>query len=117
LSESTPPSLPLTEATYLILLSLDPTPQHGYAIMKHVEALSDGRVQLSTSTLYSALDRMQSKGLIERIEQQSGDATPGLPRKVYRLTGCGSSALDAELSRLRQLLLAADRSPSLGRAP
>lgn len=34
-------SLPLTEVTYFILLSLAPEPKHGYAIMKDVQARSD----------------------------------------------------------------------------
>ena len=46
--------LPLTEATYFILLSLAPGPRHGYAIMKDVHSLSHGHVTLSTGTLYTA---------------------------------------------------------------
>lgn len=42
---------PLFESTFLIILSLVPSPKHGYAIMKEVEALSDVRVVLSTGTL------------------------------------------------------------------
>lgn len=42
---------PLFESTFLIILSLVPSPKHGYAIMKEVEALSDIRVVLSTGTL------------------------------------------------------------------
>ena len=47
--------LPLREPTFFILLSLSPGPKHGYAILKEVEALSDGRVRLSTGTLYGAI--------------------------------------------------------------
>lgn len=35
-----PPYLPLTEATFSILLSLAPWKCHGYGILKDVEALS-----------------------------------------------------------------------------
>ena len=45
-------SLPLTEPVLLILLSLAGQPQHGYSILKDVERMSDGRVVLSTGTLY-----------------------------------------------------------------
>ena len=48
-------NLPLTEATYFILLSLALGPRHGYLIMKDVRSLSRGRVTLSTGTLYGAL--------------------------------------------------------------
>ena len=37
--------LPLTESSFFILLSLASEPKHGYAIMKDVRSLSDGRVQ------------------------------------------------------------------------
>ncbi len=50
--------LPLSEAVFLILLSLMPGPKHGYAIMKDVQALSENRVSLSTGTLYGALKRL-----------------------------------------------------------
>ena len=37
-------NLPLTEATFFIMLSLAPGPSHGYAIIKDVEKVSDSRV-------------------------------------------------------------------------
>ena len=43
--------LPLSEAVFLILLSLAEGPKHGYAIMKDVSELSSQRVSLSTGTL------------------------------------------------------------------
>jgi DNA-binding PadR family transcriptional regulator len=46
---------PLTEPVLLVLLSLAQQPRHGYSIMKDVEQMSDGRVMLSTGTLYGAL--------------------------------------------------------------
>ena len=33
------PSTPLTESTFYILLSLSPSPKHGYAIMKEVKEI------------------------------------------------------------------------------
>jgi len=47
--------LPLTVPTFYILLSLAPGKKHGYAILGDIARLSKGEVQLSTSTLYSAL--------------------------------------------------------------
>ena len=37
--------LPLSEATYYILLALN-EPAHGYAIMQQVEAISEGAVKI-----------------------------------------------------------------------
>jgi DNA-binding PadR family transcriptional regulator len=99
-------NLPLTEATYFITLSLAPEPKHGYAIMKDVMALSDNRVVLSTSTLYSALKRLLEQSWIERVEDPDPNET-GRPRKIYRLTDLGGRILDAEVARLQTLVTAA----------
>lgn len=92
--------LPLTEPTFFILISLAPGAKHGYAIMQEVEALSEGRVKLSTGTLYTALKRLLDDGWIEPIEEE--DASRG--RKAYQLTGTGRSILHAETERLKSLV-------------
>ena len=100
--------LPLTEPTFYILLSLAPGKKHGYAILKDVKALSDGRIDLSTSTLYSALSRLLEKGLIRRVADEAEQNTgPGLPRKAYVLTEIGRQVLGAETNRLQALVTAA----------
>ena len=101
-------NLPLTEATLLIMLSLAPQPRHGYAIMKDVQALSEGRVTLSTGTLYGALKRLLEQGWIERLDERehatAGSNETGRPRKAYVLTHLGQRVLDAEVTRLRSLV-------------
>ncbi len=100
--------LPLTEPTFYILLSLAPGKKHGYAILKDVEALSGGKVSLSTSTLYSALSRLLDQGLIERIaDETTNKAGPGLPRKAYVLSEIGRRVLKAETNRMQALVAAA----------
>lgn len=99
-------SLPLTEVTLLILVSLSSQPKHGYAIMKEVEALSQGRVRLSTGTLYGAIKRLLEIGWIERVEQKEGQEN-GRIRKLYRLTSLGRQILKAETVRLQTLVTAA----------
>jgi DNA-binding PadR family transcriptional regulator len=92
-------SLPLTEPVLLILLSLAEHPRHGYSILKDVEEVSDGRVMLSTGTLYGALRRLLDDGWIERFEED--DTTRG--RQAYRLTPAGQRNLQHEVSRMKQL--------------
>jgi DNA-binding PadR family transcriptional regulator len=100
--------LPLTEAVLFILLSLAPEPKHGYAILKDVQALSKDRVVLSTGTLYGALKRLLEQGWIERVEDVSDAAEEsGRPRKAYALTDLGRRMLDAEVARLRSLVVVA----------
>jgi DNA-binding PadR family transcriptional regulator len=109
INNSSQPSdyLPLTEASFLILLSLAPGKKHGYAILKDVEAMSSGKISLSTSTLYTALGRLSDQGLIERVDNlEGGESTgrPGLPRKAYCLSSVGRRVLEAETQRLSELL-------------
>ena len=101
--------LPLTEPTFFILLTLAQSPQHGYAIMKKTAALSDGRVQLSTSTLYGAIKRLLDQGWIERAEEESG-VENGRERKAYRLTDLGRRLLNAETVRLQSLVAVAKQA-------
>ena len=96
--------LPLTESTFYILLSLAPGKKHGYAIMKDVKNLSNERVNLSTSTLYTAVGRLLDQELIERLSDDDQDAGPGLPRKSYILTDLGRRVLEAESVRLQDMV-------------
>jgi DNA-binding PadR family transcriptional regulator len=103
--------LPLTEATFYILLSLSSGRKHGYAILKDISILSGGILQVSTSTLYGALGRMQERGLIIRVENGPDEVSgPGLPRKTYELTDLGRRILEAELVRMRRQMQAAQLS-------
>ena len=91
--------LPLTEPVLLILLSLAGQPRHGYSILKDIEQMSDGRVLLSTGTLYGALRRLLDDDWIEPFEEQ--ESSRG--RQAYRLTARGRKNLQAEASRLKHL--------------
>ncbi len=106
--EEIQPQPPLTEPTYFILLSLAPGPSHGYAMMKDVYELSQGRVSLSTGTLYTALKRLLEGGWIERSDGSSDRSEEGgRQRKAYQLTLLGSRILKAEVQRLEGLVTAA----------
>jgi DNA-binding PadR family transcriptional regulator len=96
---------PLSEQTYFILLSLQSEPKHGYAITKDVQSLSQGRVILSVSTLYTTLKRLLDDGWIRLVEGASD--TSKRPRKIYELTNTGGIILHAEVKRLNALIAAA----------
>jgi DNA-binding PadR family transcriptional regulator len=91
--------LDVTEPVLLILLSLADHPRHGYAILRDTEEMSDGRVRLSTGTLYGALRRLLEDGWIERFKEE--DTSRG--KQAYRLTSLGRRNLQTEVSRLKQL--------------
>jgi len=100
------PQLPLHEPTFFILLSLAHTKKHGYAILKNVESLSNGKIQLSNGTLYGVLSRLQQQGMIERVETFTAERN-GRGKKEYKLTADGLRLLNAETERLQQLVKAA----------
>ncbi len=101
--------LPLREATFFILLSLATAPRHGYAIMKDTARLSDGRVNLSTGTLYGAIKRLLEAGWIRRVEN-GGEEKNGRPRKEYELTEQGRCIFEAEVARLESIVTVAKES-------
>ncbi len=105
--------LPLSEATYLILVSLT-VPRHGYGIMQDVEGISGGRVRVGPGTLYGALTNLLQQKLIRRCGE-TGDGSER--RKVYALTPLGEKVLVLEGERLSSLSrLAEDVSKRIGGA-
>ena len=80
------------EPSLLILVSLSDRPKHGYAIMEDLEAISATRV--GPGTLYAALARLETRGLIESLP-------PEERRRPYKLTGLGAITLKAQLEGLQ----------------
>jgi DNA-binding PadR family transcriptional regulator len=78
----------------LILSSLADGPRHGYALTKDVEEFAG--VRLAPGTLYEALARLESQGMIEALE--SADR-----RRPYQLTAAGAVALQAHLDAQRRV--------------
>ena len=108
-------AIPLTETTLLILMSLSAGPRHGYAIMKAAESLSEGRVRLSTGTLYGALKRLLDDAWIERTEDPF-PVESERERKVYILTEQGRRVLNTEIRRMRMLVAIASKHSEQGAA-
>jgi DNA-binding PadR family transcriptional regulator len=84
--------LPLTEATYYILLALV-KPLHGYGVMQKVEALSGGDVNIGPGTLYGAFTNLVKEGLITMVKEEER-------RKSYALTEKGRRLLAEQVRRL-----------------
>ncbi|PYT78658.1 MAG: PadR family transcriptional regulator [Acidobacteria bacterium] len=89
----------VSEPVLLILLSLAEQPRHGYAILQDTERMSEGRVRLSTGTLYGALARLLEEKWIERFKEQ--DHSRG--KQAYRLTAAGRRNLQREVTRMKHL--------------
>lgn len=89
---------PLTETVFYVLLALH-TPLHGYGVMKYVNEISDGRINLGPGTLYGALTTLTEKGWIAPVPGGADDR-----KKNYVVTDDGRSIVVAELKRLDELL-------------
>jgi DNA-binding PadR family transcriptional regulator len=88
----------LTEPVFYILLRLH-SPAHGYALMKDIAEMTDGRVNIGAGSLYGALDTLQKKGWIRALDEYPRD------RKIeYIITDRGKQFFEKELSRLEEML-------------
>jgi DNA-binding PadR family transcriptional regulator len=96
--------LPLTPAVLYILLALSTEERHGYGIMKQVENESHGKVKMGPGTLYGSIGRMIEAGLIRESDKRPDPALDDERRIYYAITGAGRKALEAELSRYREVV-------------
>lgn len=88
--------LPLSEATYYIMLALV-NPLHGYGVMQFVEEVSGGAVKIGPGTLYGAISTLENEKIIEMVREEGR-------RKEYQLTQKGKAVLNAQLERLTQMV-------------
>jgi DNA-binding PadR family transcriptional regulator len=88
--------LPLTEATYYILLALV-NPQHGYAVMQEVEEISQSTLRLAPSTIYGAFTTLEENKLIAMVNTEGR-------RKIYQVTDHGKEILREQIRRYQIML-------------
>ena len=104
LSRSSPDAhLPLTPATFHILLSLSDGERHGYAIMAEVADRTRGTVRLGPGTLYTALKRLVDSGIVLEAGERRGPDDDER-RRYYRLTPLGRAVARAEARRLEEMV-------------
>ncbi len=84
-----------SDPALLILASLAGGEKHGYAIMEDVQATSG--VHLGPGTLYGAVSRLETAGLIEALP--SADR-----RRPYRITTQGIAFLRQSLASLQKFV-------------
>ena len=93
---------PLTTPVFQILLSLLDEDLHGYALIQDIRRRTDGEVSLTASTLYAAVKRLLSAGLIAEIPHPPGEREDPR-RRYYRITAPGRETLRSEAARLERL--------------
>ena len=109
--------LPLTPATFHILLALVDEERHGYAIMLEVQDRTDGIVRLGPGTLYGSLKRMLSAGMIEETGERADPQLGDERRRYYRITAFGRAVARAEAERLESAVLLARQKKLFGLHP
>ena len=99
--------LPLTPATFHILLALADRDRHGYDIMREVDERTEGKVRMGPGTLYGSIKRLLSDGLVQELDERPDPELDDERRRYYRLTDFGLRIATAEAERLAQLVKAA----------
>jgi DNA-binding PadR family transcriptional regulator len=105
------PPRDLSEQSFFTLTALAAGPLHGYAVIKEVAELSEGRLRLSVGTLYGILDRLGAQGAIELDREEIVDSRL---RRYYRLTDDGRRLLlEAVMRKAAAARVASERLAAL----
>jgi transcriptional regulator len=90
----------------LILRTLQPGPQHGWAISERIQQISQDVLRVNQGSLYPALHRLEHQGW---IKAEWGVSELGRRARFYRLTPAGRRQLDREREGWNQLAAAIGR--------
>ncbi len=83
----------------LILKAVSLGPQHGYGVLLRIEQISRGHLPVQQGTLYPALYRLESRGL---LDTEWGTSENNRRAKFYSLTPAGRKQLRDERSSWEQ---------------
>ncbi|MGK5552524.1 PadR family transcriptional regulator [Actinomadura kijaniata] len=83
----------------MILAVLELGPMHGYPIIGELQRRSGGEICPPTGTIYPALRRMESAGLVRGTWSQ----VDGRRRRTYELTQAGRDALGEQRREWREI--------------
>ena len=84
----------------LILKAVSLGPLHGYAVMKRIQQISGGALQIPQGSLYPALARLQHGGF---LKSRWGESENNRKSKFYELTAGGRRRLHQEAADWQQL--------------
>ena len=102
--------LPLTPATFHILLALANGERHGYSIMQEIAAQTGGTFRIGPTTLYRSIKQMLANGLIIESDERPDPELDDERRRYYRLTDFGCRVAQAEVDRLSRALTIARKT-------
>lgn len=88
----------------MLLAVLQVAPLHGYGLVEELRRRSDGEFDLAEGTIYPALHRMESSGLLS----SRWEVVEGRRRRVYALSKQGRAAAGERLESWRRFSKAID---------
>ncbi len=99
--------IPLPPRDYLVLFALTGGERHGYGLVKDVESLTNGLVQLDPSNLYRSIKRLIDDGLVAEYKRKKVPGAGDERRRFYTITPFGRRVVSAEAERFADLADAA----------
>ncbi|UCG86073.1 MAG: helix-turn-helix transcriptional regulator [Gemmatimonadota bacterium] len=108
--------LPLRPVEFEVLLVLAGGDHHGYAIIQQTDERTEGKLRLETGTLYRALRRLSSSGLVKPASKRPAPDLDDERRRYFSITQLGRKVAEAEARRLARLVDAAHACSLIGRA-
>ena len=90
----------------LVLRGLSWGPRHGYAVARWIEQSSGDALVVLDGALYTALHRMEERGL---VAAEWGVSSTGRRAKFYRLTPAGRARLKQESKNWNDYIAAVGR--------
>ena len=98
--------LPQGTLDLLILRTLLPGAQHGWAVSERVQQVSSEVLSIQQGSLYPALHRLERRGW---IKAKWGTSENNRKAKFYELTRTGKQQLELETETWRKLTLAVEQ--------
>src|SRR5207248_7580449 len=77
----------------MILSTLERAEAHGLEILRRLQDAGCGLLRLKEGSLYPALYRLESAGLVEAVWEEETKGRRGARRRIYHLTRKGTQAL------------------------
>ena len=90
----------------IVLGLLRGRPSYAYELAKTISQVSQGQYAIKQTTLYSAVKRLESQGL---VDSRPGVSESGKPRTYYRITAAGNEYLRAKCEEWQATKAVVDR--------
>jgi len=85
----------------MVLQILERQPLHGYALVQHIQRVSNDLLRVEEGSLYPALQRMLKQGWVKARWDVSSS---GRRVRTYEITAAGSRHLQREVSSFERML-------------